>query len=1373
VVKREGNKNYISERGVSLIMAKQRKRVAAFLLALAVVITSLTPTGTFAATKKTTYVTRAYVLQQVEKLIGATKTSKDIKNVKDVKKSDSCYKTMSVALQAGLVKADSKSKLYPTKKATNKYVAGVLAKLSETTTAKVLGSKKASAKVTKTALKNWLGKKYPTVITESTSKVKKGNVVIKKPATLKNATVTGDLIVGDGVADKEVTLNNVTVKGKLIVRGGGTNSIIIKGSSSISNVIIRQLNYDVNLKIHGGATVSAVHVKPNSKNVTITGDVGTVDIEGADLNVNIAAGTVDELVVEESATGVTVTADKDSTVKNTTVDAEETTVAGDGTFSTVNVNANNTTITANVEILNKLEDIDVNTVNSGLPEDDDNSTSGDDTSNGGGSSSSGGSTSGGGGNTTSGDNNTSGGSTSNGDTNASGGNTSGGDNSGNTGDNSGNTGDNSGNTGDNSGNTGDNNGNNEENGSTDTGDNSGNTEENGGTDTGDNSGNTEENSGTDTGDNSGNTEENGSTDTGDNSGSNETVSVNYNTDTRFAEGYPKIEFGELVNSYQREVKVTYKLNEGEASTEKPAKIYGVIIDYDSDYVKATTESVKHGHLMSEYEGISNVYDCGYVSITDDGEYVVTYTLDPDSTLAIVYSIIDCNGTVSKTPTKTTGTATDTDTDAYSVVSNNTGTAYTKAGSNVICLYYYVQLDTTSVPDASDYTVEYSYPSTNENGYTYYIYENIGVNSVEIIDKYNTVSMSCVKLTLENNLPETTKYAHVTYTGKNLKKTDGEVISQYENKYVITDKGDDMAAYVSADGKTLGVYVPVSSMGTRLFGGYYIMDEGESVLKIDGQTVDASKIIVQSSSATVSLTVKLGNDDDAISSESHTITVEPKSGNKFYDAVGGEIDTLQVTEVSVDEQLVFGTATFEIYSGGSDFKIPIESGSIDTSSGYIEACIFILEIDGKEYRLRGNGSIDTHTGEPYIYLGDVLSGVDLPDSLDGVSMRIKVGIDSTDTETAYTYGLLTYASGAIITSTDYVDVKVTDDRTLDTGNTDNNGSESGGDIDDGDDVDDGDDSDDYDDDDDDGYYYGEEISVTGDGVVDYTTVVTYSDDEDDVGSVDPLYTVLYVYGENDGIPEDLTVETAECEDGVTVKQSDKTDYDGMFTESDTTYYIKYVTLGPQLTAVSDTDNTISQCYSVFESNNKDASHRIYVVAGSAETLSESAEFTFDGVATDSVKIKAVDNEWSYNYILKVTYGDTVKSVYVRYTGAFKGPDYFCYSNEEWINKWTDNIYCTYNEDGTVDLNIFADGDDTFLTPLDEIVGDNSYYVSSCFPSPSDDGHCIVPTFKYVDGELYLVVRYMYDINENQSTLVEKTRYKVGEINYSKTTDDETD
>jgi len=50
--------------------------------------------------------------------------------------------------------------------------------------------------------------------------VKKGNILISVPdVTLKDLTIDGDLIIGNGVGDGDVTLENVKINGRFVVRG--------------------------------------------------------------------------------------------------------------------------------------------------------------------------------------------------------------------------------------------------------------------------------------------------------------------------------------------------------------------------------------------------------------------------------------------------------------------------------------------------------------------------------------------------------------------------------------------------------------------------------------------------------------------------------------------------------------------------------------------------------------------------------------------------------------------------------------------------------------------------------------------------------------------------------------------------------------------------------------------------------------------------------------------------------------------------------------------------------------------------------------------------------------------------------------------------
>lgn len=152
-------------------------------------------------------------------------------------------------------------------------------------------------------------------------------------------------MIGDGVADKEVVLNNVTVTGKTIVRGGGENSIIITGTSDISDMVIRQVNNKVSIKVKGDAKVRMVYINDGSNDVNIVGTVGTVNIVGENLKVTLTDAVVNTLIVADTAKNAVVEADKNSSIKEATLNAAGTQIQGEGKVEAINVNANDTVVT--------------------------------------------------------------------------------------------------------------------------------------------------------------------------------------------------------------------------------------------------------------------------------------------------------------------------------------------------------------------------------------------------------------------------------------------------------------------------------------------------------------------------------------------------------------------------------------------------------------------------------------------------------------------------------------------------------------------------------------------------------------------------------------------------------------------------------------------------------------------------------------------------------------------------------------------------------------------------------------------------------------------------------------------------------------------
>ena len=130
-----------------------------------------------------------------------------------------------------------------------------------------------------------------------------GIVIINAPdVTLKNMTITGDLIIAQGVGNGEATLNNVTVTGNTIIRGGGANSIHITGNSSLTNIIIEKTDDgQVRVVTADGVEISALYIDDGRDDVILDGSFANV-ILNADINVIITENTViDKLTVNSTA----------------------------------------------------------------------------------------------------------------------------------------------------------------------------------------------------------------------------------------------------------------------------------------------------------------------------------------------------------------------------------------------------------------------------------------------------------------------------------------------------------------------------------------------------------------------------------------------------------------------------------------------------------------------------------------------------------------------------------------------------------------------------------------------------------------------------------------------------------------------------------------------------------------------------------------------------------------------------------------------------------------------------------------------------------------------------------------------------------------
>jgi len=184
--------------------------------------------------------------------------------------------------------------------------------------------------------------------------ISEGNVMINMPdVTLKGVTVTGDLIIGDGVGEGEVTLDDVTVKGRLLVRGGGENSIVIKGDSDIGSITIVKNGNRIRVLNESGRTIQVSEIEGDA-DVILEGAFGEVTIKSPGITVNARNADIELAIIKGERSEFIV--DEGSKIDKIEVIASNVVIGGEGEVDRVEVFAGGTGTT----ILTPDTEIDVN-----------------------------------------------------------------------------------------------------------------------------------------------------------------------------------------------------------------------------------------------------------------------------------------------------------------------------------------------------------------------------------------------------------------------------------------------------------------------------------------------------------------------------------------------------------------------------------------------------------------------------------------------------------------------------------------------------------------------------------------------------------------------------------------------------------------------------------------------------------------------------------------------------------------------------------------------------------------------------------------------------------------------------------------------------
>jgi hypothetical protein len=315
-------------------------------------------------------ITRAELVALINKSFGFVETEE--RSFKDVKASDWYYSNLSVANAAGYIQGYSDGSFGPNKKVTRQEIAVIVSKLlalSSSDSANKFSDTAASPLWSKGAIGSVYDKGIMSGYSDNTfhpesfttraeaivildrslaltSEASLGNisydkagiygpetglekvsqnVVINSPdVTLRNMTITGDLLLAEGIAEGDVFLKNVTVNGITTVRGGGAHSVhfenakltsviidkktgtirvVVEGSTDINNL---QIQSAANIETSNGTSIHTVtlsKVLPKDSQISLQGGFNNVVVLAQNIVLGLPQGSIQNLNFNKDANG--------------------------------------------------------------------------------------------------------------------------------------------------------------------------------------------------------------------------------------------------------------------------------------------------------------------------------------------------------------------------------------------------------------------------------------------------------------------------------------------------------------------------------------------------------------------------------------------------------------------------------------------------------------------------------------------------------------------------------------------------------------------------------------------------------------------------------------------------------------------------------------------------------------------------------------------------------------------------------------------------------------------------------------------------------------------------------------------------------------
>jgi len=192
-----------------------------------------------------------------------------------------------------------------------------------------------------------------------------GNVIVNTDKVmLSGLTITGDLIIGEGVGNGDFTLDGVTVTGRVIVRGGGENSIHIINSSNVGSIVVGKTG-DGGVRVHTeeGCRVEIIYIDDGLDDIILVGTYNQVTvatdtpvvlkdakvtgltISGSGAEVKLEGSTsVTAAKITEAASGSMLEVGSGTKIAKVESAAEGILIEGQGTVTQATVSGSNTAV---------------------------------------------------------------------------------------------------------------------------------------------------------------------------------------------------------------------------------------------------------------------------------------------------------------------------------------------------------------------------------------------------------------------------------------------------------------------------------------------------------------------------------------------------------------------------------------------------------------------------------------------------------------------------------------------------------------------------------------------------------------------------------------------------------------------------------------------------------------------------------------------------------------------------------------------------------------------------------------------------------------------------------------------------------------------